>query len=334
MASGALAMLIPPSALAVIFAVIAKVSIGKVLIALIAPGLLLAVIYALYIIGRADSEDAERKLLRAGANRVVSPYQIGARQLAQTALRPAAHLTCVNATRAQIDATSALYARMRSERAAGRSTNSLRDGYLRRRGLLGLRGRPYRLPVERRLFFQREAIDRFPPAREPHLEPKAVRDGQKPMHPMRRVLLRVRMLVMLAMVISPPERPALDGGGTQHREEELHRPRGLETPMRKVAVVKPRDGEHPHPVEDHRHRHCRPTPADPEDPEASRVQQQERRAAPEVHLVRLGPGDGEVIAAVVRIEPLHDGFEFRGERFHSSGRGAKQIPAAESNLGL
>jgi voltage-gated potassium channel len=43
----------------------------------------------LFIIGRADSEDAERKLLRAGANRVVSPYKIGARQLAQTALRPA-----------------------------------------------------------------------------------------------------------------------------------------------------------------------------------------------------------------------------------------------------
>jgi voltage-gated potassium channel len=43
----------------------------------------------LFIIGRADSEDARRKLLRAGANRVVSPYQIGALQLAQTALRPA-----------------------------------------------------------------------------------------------------------------------------------------------------------------------------------------------------------------------------------------------------
>jgi voltage-gated potassium channel len=43
----------------------------------------------LYIIGRAESEDAQRKLLRAGANRVVSPYRIGARELAQTALRPA-----------------------------------------------------------------------------------------------------------------------------------------------------------------------------------------------------------------------------------------------------
>ncbi len=43
----------------------------------------------LYIVGRAETEDAERKLLRAGANRVVSPYRIGARELAQTALRPA-----------------------------------------------------------------------------------------------------------------------------------------------------------------------------------------------------------------------------------------------------
>ena len=43
----------------------------------------------LYIVGRAETEDAERKLLKAGANRVVSPYRIGARELAQTALRPA-----------------------------------------------------------------------------------------------------------------------------------------------------------------------------------------------------------------------------------------------------
>jgi len=43
----------------------------------------------LYIVGRAETEDAERKLLRAGANRVVRPYRIGARELAQTALRPA-----------------------------------------------------------------------------------------------------------------------------------------------------------------------------------------------------------------------------------------------------
>jgi len=44
---------------------------------------------SLFIVGRAETEDAERKLRRAGADRVVSPYAIGAQQMAQTALRPA-----------------------------------------------------------------------------------------------------------------------------------------------------------------------------------------------------------------------------------------------------
>src|SRR5207247_1962463 len=43
----------------------------------------------LFIVGRADTEDATTKLKRAGADRVIAPYQIGAVQMAQTALRPA-----------------------------------------------------------------------------------------------------------------------------------------------------------------------------------------------------------------------------------------------------
>ena len=43
----------------------------------------------LFIIGRAETEDARGKLVRAGADRVLSPYHIGGLQLAQTALRPA-----------------------------------------------------------------------------------------------------------------------------------------------------------------------------------------------------------------------------------------------------
>lgn len=43
----------------------------------------------LFIIGRAESDDARRKMERAGANRVISPYQLGAHHIAQTALRPA-----------------------------------------------------------------------------------------------------------------------------------------------------------------------------------------------------------------------------------------------------
>jgi voltage-gated potassium channel len=41
------------------------------------------------IVARAETEDAVMKLRRAGATRVISPYQIGATQIAHTALRPA-----------------------------------------------------------------------------------------------------------------------------------------------------------------------------------------------------------------------------------------------------
>jgi tripartite ATP-independent transporter DctM subunit len=50
--SGGLAMMIPPSALAVLCGAIAEISIGKILVAIIVPGLLMAVVYALYIIVR------------------------------------------------------------------------------------------------------------------------------------------------------------------------------------------------------------------------------------------------------------------------------------------
>ena len=43
----------------------------------------------LFIIGRTETDDGARKLKRAGADRVISPYFIGAQQMAQTALRPA-----------------------------------------------------------------------------------------------------------------------------------------------------------------------------------------------------------------------------------------------------
>ncbi|MEX2128922.1 MAG: TRAP transporter large permease subunit [Xanthobacteraceae bacterium] len=52
MAGGGLAMMIPPSALAVILASIAKLSIAKILLAAIIPGLMMALFYAIYIIGR------------------------------------------------------------------------------------------------------------------------------------------------------------------------------------------------------------------------------------------------------------------------------------------
>lgn len=43
----------------------------------------------LFIVGRAEGDDARAKLRRAGADRVISPYHLGGLQLAQTAMRPA-----------------------------------------------------------------------------------------------------------------------------------------------------------------------------------------------------------------------------------------------------
>jgi len=50
--AGGLAMIIPPSALAVILAALAEISVGKLLMAGVLPGLLIAALYAIYIIGR------------------------------------------------------------------------------------------------------------------------------------------------------------------------------------------------------------------------------------------------------------------------------------------
>jgi tripartite ATP-independent transporter DctM subunit len=49
---GGLAVLIPPSGLAVLLAAIGEISVGKILLAIIGPGLLLAALYAAYIIIR------------------------------------------------------------------------------------------------------------------------------------------------------------------------------------------------------------------------------------------------------------------------------------------
>jgi len=44
----------------------------------------------LFIVARANAEDAERKIRLAGANRVISPYTIGGRRMASLAMRPTA----------------------------------------------------------------------------------------------------------------------------------------------------------------------------------------------------------------------------------------------------
>ena len=50
--SGGLAIMIPPSGLAVLLGAVGEISIGRILIAIIVPGLLMTFLYAFYVIGR------------------------------------------------------------------------------------------------------------------------------------------------------------------------------------------------------------------------------------------------------------------------------------------
>ena len=50
--SSGLAIMIPPSSLAVVLGVVAELSIGRILIGIIVPGLLMALLYVVYILGR------------------------------------------------------------------------------------------------------------------------------------------------------------------------------------------------------------------------------------------------------------------------------------------
>lgn len=73
LASGSLAIMIPPSALAVILASLGKFSVGKLLVGIVLPGLLLAGVYAIYIVLRCTLQPS---LAPAYA---VSPTPIGRR---------------------------------------------------------------------------------------------------------------------------------------------------------------------------------------------------------------------------------------------------------------
>ena len=81
-----------------------------------------------FIIARIESEDAGPKLLRAGADRVLSPYQLGGVQMAATALRPAVVDFMRLATSSERLDLAAEQIEVRSTRFAG---VSIRDANLR-----------------------------------------------------------------------------------------------------------------------------------------------------------------------------------------------------------
>lgn len=102
----------------------------------------------LFIVARAENDEAEEKLRRAGASRVVSPYAIGGQRVAQAVLRPAVMDFIELATRSehlelQIEETVI-------QAASGLAGRTVRDSGLRRE--LGLIVVAVKKPDGRMLF--------------------------------------------------------------------------------------------------------------------------------------------------------------------------------------
>jgi len=79
--SGGLAVMIPPSGLAVFIAAVAEASIGRMLIAIIVPGLIMAALYAMYIIGRCHLQPY-----------LAPPYEITPTSLSEKVVDAALHI--------------------------------------------------------------------------------------------------------------------------------------------------------------------------------------------------------------------------------------------------
>lgn len=81
--------------------------------------------------------------------------------------------------------------------------------------------------------------------------------------------------VVITMMACPPERTTLDGRGTEHGKKELNKPRSLETPVGKIAVIKGRDGEHPGKVKPDCNPYGNAAHANPKNPKTSDMHQNE-----------------------------------------------------------
>ncbi len=135
------------------------------------------------------------------------------------------------------------------------------------------------------------------------------------------IVLLVGVPVVMPMHRRPPQRAALHGGIAEHGKSELHRARGVESAVRKVAVVKAGDGKHPHEIKRRGDGDRRPAPADREHRETADVQEDKRQAAPPFKAVGPRAHRLRALGEVVGVEPLPNGGEDAGERVAGRGHG-------------
>ena len=105
------------------------------------------------------------------------------------------------------------------------------------------------------------------------------------------ILWFIGMLVVVAVVIRPPQGPALDAGGAEQRQEELAQPRGAVGFMGEIPVVKSGDREHPDKIERRRNGCGEPACANPNDSKAAEMKENKGQAANQVDPIRLAADD-------------------------------------------
>jgi hypothetical protein len=108
----------------------------------------------------------------------------------------------------------------------------------------------------------------------------------------------VGMHVMMPMMGRPPDGSALHGRSAEQAEDELTGARGLETAVRKVAMIEAGNGEHAHHVKDARDGERHPAETHPEDRQANGMHRDERQHSKPIDArarVRVRGSGGEVV---------------------------------------
>ena len=135
------------------------------------------------------------------------------------------------------------------------------------------------------------------------------------------VLGVVGVLVVVAVVIGPPEGAALDGGACPEREEELARAGCAVGFVREIAVVNAGDCKHTHEVEEHGGPGGEGAHTHEEDAEATEVEDDERHDAHPIDLVGFVAHFFGAIGAVIGVNPLRDGGRQAAEKGGTGGYG-------------
>src|SRR5271155_4408069 len=129
------------------------------------------------------------------------------------------------------------------------------------------------------------------------------------------VVWLVGTLMMQPMMRRPPQCAALHRGRTDNGEGELAGARSLERAMRKVAMVKAGDREHPDEIHRDGDADRNRAPADPDHPKAHQMDDDVGDASEPVGLLRQGRGGNAPRGGV---KPSRD----RNEIFSGCTRGA------------